>query len=367
MRLLWLIDSLALGGAERLVMTFARSARGRADLTICALKTIGGNPIERPLRELGVEVVNLEARNLRDRDALGRLATLVMERRIELVHAHLTYASIWGALLARRTGVPLVSTLHTLPVADRPWSRDRVRQRLMTFLLRRRAARVIAVSRDQASAWTDRGLLPARMVSVVPNGVELPPRRDRTAEPGFPFLRLGTAAVLREGKGIDVLLRAFARVVKAAPGVTLSIAGDGPLRESLQREADSLGLGSAVHWLGYRDDVSALVSSFDVFVHPALFDALPTAILEAMAAGVPVVASATGGIPEIVTDGVDGLLVPPGDAQGLAAAILRLGNHRTLMREMGQMARARIEAEFSAERWVERLEAIYHEAVGSAS
>ncbi|HEY0590232.1 MAG TPA: glycosyltransferase family 4 protein [Thermoanaerobaculia bacterium] len=374
MRLLWLIDSLNLGGAERLAVTFARAAGGRHELLVCALKTIGGNPMERPLRELGVEVINLEARNLRDRAALQRLAAIVRERRIELIHAHLTYASTWGAMVARRTGVPLVATLHTLPVRGRLFSRDRVRQSIMAFLLRRRASRVIAVSGDQARAWIRRRLLPETLIAVVPNGVELPSENGRFAATTSPSqtpgagwganaLVLGTAAVLRDGKGIDVLLRAFARVVREAHDITLKIAGDGPLRRHLEREGGRLGLGSHVHWLGYRDDVPSLVRTFDVFVHPALFDALPTAVLEAMAAGVPVVASATGGIPEIITDGENGLLVPPGDEEALAGAIHRLLRHRTMLRELGAAGRARVEAEFSAERWVERLEAIYREAV----
>lgn len=376
MRLLWLIDSLTLGGAERLALTFARAARGRHDLVVCALKTIGGNPIEQQLREEGAEVVNLEARNLRDREGFRRLAALVRDRGIDVIHAHLTYASIWGALVARRTRVPLVATLHTLPLPRRPWTRDGVRQAIMAWLLRKRAARVVAVSRAQADAWVARGLVPRSQVAVVPNGVELAARPragatttspGRSAGPwGENHLVLGTAAVLREGKGIDVLLRAVARLA-GTHDVELKIAGDGPLRVELAGEAERLGLGGRVEWLGYRDDVPELVATFDLFVHPALFDALPTAILEAMAAGVPVVASATGGIPEIVVEGETGLLVAPGDEEALATAIGRLVRHRTMLRELGAGGRRRAEEEFSTKRWVERLETIYREAVGGGS
>ncbi|HSN68773.1 MAG TPA: glycosyltransferase family 4 protein, partial [Thermoanaerobaculia bacterium] len=312
-------------------------------------------------RERGVDVVNLEARTLRDLGALRRLRALVDARGIEVIHAHLTYASIWGALVASRAGVPLVATLHTLPVRGRFWSRDRIRQTLMAWLLRRTAARVIAVSNAQAEAWIERGLLPRSKVAVVPNGVRIPPpgeRRDLDRAGAV----IGTAAVLREGKGIDVFLRALRKILDAEPKTVLAIAGDGPLAPQLRAEAETLGVAGSVRWLGYREDVPALLESFDLFVHPTLFDALPTSVLEAMAAGVPVVASATGGIPEIITDGRDGLLVPPGDEDALAAAVIRLLRHRSLLREISAAGRARVAAEFSAERWATALVEIYRDA-----
>ena len=365
MRVLWLIDSLTLGGAERLSLTFADAARGQLELTVCALKTIGGNPLEGPLRERGAEVINLEARNLRDLGALRRLRALVDERGIDVIHAHLTYASIWGARVAARTGVPLVATLHTLPVRGRSWSRDGIRQSLMAWLLRRNARRVIAVSNAQAEAWIGMRLLPRSKIAVVPNGVAVPPSLERR-DLDLSEVVIGTAAVLREGKGIDVLLRAFRRILEAEPQTALAIAGDGPLASRLRAQAETLGVAGSVRWLGYREDVPALLASFDLFVHPTLFDALPTSVLEAMAAGLPVVASATGGIPEIITDGRDGLLVPPGDDAALAKAVIRLLLHRSLLREIGAAGRARVAAGFSEGRWAAALVAIYREAMEAA-
>ncbi|HEU5162718.1 MAG TPA: glycosyltransferase family 4 protein, partial [Thermoanaerobaculia bacterium] len=284
---------------------------------------------------------------------------------IDVIHAHLTYASIWGALVASRAGVPLVATLHTLPVQGGFRSRDAIRQSLMAWLLRRSAARVIAVSNAQAESWIGRRLLPRSSVAVVPNGVAVPsPAVRRDLE--IAGTVIGTAAVLREGKGIDVLLRAFRRIHEFEPKSVLAIAGDGPLAPRLRAEAEALGVAGSVRWLGYREDIPALLASFDLFVHPTLFDALPTSVLEAMAAGVPVVASATGGVPEIITDGRDGLLVLPGDDAALASAVIRLLRHRSLLREIGAAGRARVAAAFSAERWAASLGAIYRDAMEAA-
>ena len=124
MRLLWLIDSLTVGGAESLVVPFARKYRG--DLTIACVTSIAGNAIEAELKKDGVNVINLESRNLRDRRAYRRLLALAREKKFDLVHAHLTYAAIWGSRLARRTGIPCVASLHVAPPTA---FRDRIKDR----------------------------------------------------------------------------------------------------------------------------------------------------------------------------------------------------------------------------------------------
>lgn len=366
MRVLWLIDSLTLGGAESLVVTFASAARAHGiDLTVCALTTIDGNPVEARLRAIGAEVVTLGARNLRDRGAFRRLLALIRERDVQVIHSHLTYASTWGAIASARTRVPHVATLHTLPVTPRANWRDRTRQRLMAFMLSRYAFRVIAVSQAQAGAWAGRGLLRGEKIAVVANAVEYPANADR--QNGGTGNTVGTVAVLREGKGIDVLLRAWRLVLQQQPGASLVIAGDGPLRMSLVSAAQQLGISGAVQWLGYRSDVPEILASLDLFVHPTLQDALPTAVLEAMAAGLPVVASAAGGVPEIITDGVNGLLVPPGDEVPLANAIVRVLRDDALRHRLADKGRQTVTQRFSVERWVDTLHAIYARAMGNAS
>jgi glycosyltransferase involved in cell wall biosynthesis len=372
MRLLWLIDSLTLGGAESLVATFAEAARGtELELTVCALKTIDGNPIEKRLRPAGFDVVNLGARNLRDLGAFRRLVALIREREIDVVHSHLTYASIWGGLAAARARVPHVATLHTLPLQSQASASDRVRQRILARVLSHHAFRVVAVSQAQADAWVDAGLVDGEKVSVIPNAVDVEGAGDSPPAPhpagggigrNAHSATVGTVAVLREGKGLDVLLRAFRDVRKAYDGAKLVIAGDGPLRAALEREANELGLGESVRWLGYRDDVQSVLASLDVFVHPTLRDALPTAVLEAMAAGVAVVASHAGGVPEIVEHESNGLLVEAGNEEALAAAIARLLNDENLRDRLAAAGRETVRERFGVGLWLERLSGTYRDA-----
>jgi len=353
-----LIDSLTLGGAESLVLPFARAIDGKVDLRVCCLKSIGGNPIEQRLREAGVSVINLGARNLRDLRSFRRLLALLREHRIELVHAHLTYAAIWAGIAAAITGVRTVATLHVAPTRG-GW-RDRLREWLMVRVLRWSRSRVIAVSEAVRQAFKSR--YPAASMEVIHNGVEVETferrndSRSRELKQEFGFAGdapvVVTVSVLRAGKGIDVLLRALRHV-----DAHLLIVGEGPMRIAWS----ALGDGRVV-WAGYREDVPRLLAGADLFVLPSLDDAFPTVLLEAMAAELPVVATRVGGIPEIVDSAGVGVLVPPGDLEALAAAIDALLRDEERLRRIALAGRRRVEEEFSTGRWTERLMSLYRSA-----
>jgi glycosyltransferase involved in cell wall biosynthesis len=371
MRVLWLIDSLTLGGAEALVPAFARAVDGReVELHVAFLKSLGGNPFEAELRAMGIPVTHLRARHLRDLGALRRLLRLLRGERFEVVHAHLTYAAIWGALAARATGVPCVATLHTGPVEAGAWSAAAVRERLLGAALRRWCRAVILVSEAARAQHVERGRLPAGRMRVIHNGVDVDAfakgRRDETRRAlglaaGQPALL--TVSALREGKGLEVLLRALPLVLRARPDARLFIAGEGALRSRLEEQARGLGIGSAVTWLGLRRDIADLLAAADAFVLASRQDAFPTVLLEAMAAARPVVATWVGGIPEIVADGETGVLVEPGDAEALAAAIGGLFADPSAAGVMGRAGRALARERFSTARWTERLVALYREVV----
>lgn len=375
-RLLWLIDSLTLGGAESLAAAFAAACDPRrVDVQVCFLKRIGDNPFEHALRARGVRCTCLEARNLRDVRAFRRLVRLVRDERIDLVHAHLTSAAIWGTLASRLTGRPCVATLHVLPLEGGAWTRPGLRERLMNFLLRRWCAAVIAVSGAVRDAYARAGHVDPAMIVVVPNGIDgeafAPDSRRRSAARRELGLAPGTMAVLtvsvlREGKGLDVLLEAAPAVIAASPDTVFLVAGDGPSSDALRAQSGELGLAERVRWLGFRSDVGNLLAAADLFVHPSLRDALPTALLEAMAAGVAVVATRTGGIPEIVDDPRLGCLVPPSDPGSLAHAITGLLRRPEERAAMGAAAREHVRSRFATRAWVERLEDVYIRALAGA-
>ena len=360
MNLLWLIDSLTVGGAENLVVPFERSIdRARIKLSICCLATIGENAIEAELRRDGTEIFNLNARSLRDVGAFRRLLRFVREQKIDVIHAHLTYAATWAAIVSRLTGIPSVATLHVAPPAS---GRAAIRDRLMRFVLNRWSARVVTVSDALRRQYLDRGGIDAQKVVTVYNGIEVARFRkdaNRVAPSGSRLVV--TVSVLRQGKGIDVLLRAIA----AVPDAVFLIVGDGPMRAEWEELARTLGVADRVRWTGYRRDVDAILPDCDLFVLPSLDDAFPTVLLEAMAAGLPVVASAVGGIPEIVQPDVTGLLVPPADPQRLAGAISDLLADPQRTARMRRCAQLIAEQRFSTAAWIARLEALYAEVARS--
>lgn len=342
------------------------------------LKSLGGNPYEAALREEGVPLIRLDARHLRDLRAFRHLLRLIEEEGIELIHAHLAYASIWGVAAGRLRGRPVVTTFHTAPRRAPSgwsgWDRDALRQRLRLALVNRWAGRNLLVSEAVLRRWVAAGLDPAR-AAVVHNGIDAAPFEAAAAHPQVGAgvrdqLDVATSAplvvavsVLRPGKGLETLVEAVPRLLARFPEARVAVAGEGPLAHSLQHRAEALGVAHAFRWLGFRRDVASVLAAADLFVLPSLEDAFPTALLEAMAAGLPAVAGDAGGIPEIVEAGRTGVLVEPGASDRLADAMADLLADPGERAAMGRRARERLWERFSIGAWIGRLETVYREAI----
>jgi len=360
-----LIHDLGPGGAEHGLVDLASVATGAGlDMSVVSMMPLGDLRYPRMLTAAGVEVRSLDLRAWWDPRGPRRLAGMIGGLSLDVLHSHLKHADVIAGRVSRRVGVPHVSTLHV--IEDRATG---LALRKRDFAARSRiesAARTIAVS-DAVRTWylATYPERPERVVTIH-NGVPEPRRFDdveRSAvrsELGVPPDRVMAlmAAVVRAGKGHDVLLRAAEQV----PEVVFVIAGDGPEMASVRRLADRLPPGRVV-LPGFREDVPRLLAAADLVVHPALFDALPTTLIHAFAAGVPAVASDVGGIPEIVTSGT-GVLVAPGDAAALASAIRDLAGDADVRRWMGKAARERYEEEFSGTRWAGRLIDLYRAVSG---
>lgn len=281
-----------------------------------------------------------------------RFAGWCRSRRIAVVHACDFYANIFaltGAALAR---VPQrIGSRRDILIPQRSTGQHRLQSLSYRF-----AHHVVANSRAAAEQAIHEGVS-RNAITVIPNGIDVhtyPPPRVRSQRH-----IVTTVANLRAEKGHDVLLRAAARITREVPDAMFQLVGDGPMHDALAAQAASLGIAHAVRFLGHREDVPNVLHESDLFVLPSRTEAFPNGVLEAMAAGLPVVATRVGGIPELVTDGEDGVLVPAADENALAAAILALMREPDRALRLGSAARATIEARYSFDEMVHAFEALY--------
>jgi glycosyltransferase involved in cell wall biosynthesis len=341
---------LGVGGQEKLLVEFARHAdRARFDLRVVSL---GGRGTLAPeLEACGVPVEALaEPDGLRPGIVL-RLAGLFRRWRADVVHTHDNRPLVYGAPAARLARVPqVIHTKHYGRIAH-----IGRRQALLEAAAARLSDRFICVSRDSATAAIAQGV-PARKVGAIWNGIDLARFAYVGPCPGGPAVLV---ARLSPEKDIATLLRAAALVARAEPGFRLEIAGNGPCLLELQQLAGELGLGERVRFLGEVRDVPGLLARASLFVLSSLTEGISLTLLEAMARGLPVVATRVGGNPEVVADGETGLLVPPGKLEILAEAVLQLWRDPGRGRKLGLAGRRRVEANFAVRGMVSRYEALY--------
>jgi glycosyltransferase involved in cell wall biosynthesis len=371
-RPLVLLSSLAEGGAERVTVSFlGRLARDGVKALACTVASRQEPSLAAELRAAGVARHDLAARRLADPAALPRLLRLLWRERIDLIHAHGQDACILAAAARRLTRVPLVLTRHVLVEPAGNW-RQGLRARL-ALAAARRADAVIAVSQAVAERLALQARLPPSAIRVIPNAVDLerfrpcdgPPREAMRAALGLATedVLVLVPAVLREGKGHEVLIEALPVMRAGVARLTLAFAGSGEREAALRERARSHG--EAIRFLGPRHDMPALLAACDLVVLPSLAEALPTALIEAAAAGRAAVATRVGGCAEVVDDGRTGVLVPPGDAAALAAEVVALLLDRDRRRAFEQAARRRAEQRFSLDLQVSRTLDVWHAVAAS--
>ena len=336
---------LATGGQEKLLVEFARRAdRERFDLVFVSLTNRG--LLAETIESHGWPVVALDAPGGLRPSLVWRLRRLFRERKIDIVHTHDDRPLIYGVPAGRWAGCRAIHTHHhgLLPGT----SRNQLR---LTRWAGRWAHQFVTVSEDAARHLIEQGL-PATRISTIWNGIDL----DRFAFTGcVPAGPVVTVARLSPEKNIADLLRAAAIITAKDANFRLRIAGDGPCRAELTRLADELKLGPAVEFLGEVRDIPALLAEASLFVLPSKSEGISLTLLEAMARGLPVVATRVGGNPEVVDHCRTGLLVPSQDPSALAAAILQVRGNA----DMGRAGRTRVETHFDAQAMVRNYETLY--------
>jgi len=374
-RLLLVITQSELGGAQKYVYYLA-TCLPKDGYGINVACGTGGLLIPR-LREAGIEVSPIpnlvrEIHPIRDSLAFLDLLRLIRRKRPHIVHTNSTKAGFLGRLAAKVAGVAvIIFTAHGFFLYEPFWTKTT--RLFYTFVERLGGILsdvVIAVSEaDRQKIIRYKVVQPNRIV-IIHNGLEIDALNkafdttiinQNNIELSDNDTIIGMVANFYPIKGLQFFIEAAEQVKHIFPEVKFIIVGDGEQRPELEKLRSALGLNSYVLFLGQRDDVPKILPLFDVFVLPSVKEGLPYALLEAMAAARPVVATTVGGVPEVVVDGQTGLLVPPGNPEALARAIIALLQDPERAHAMGQAGRKRVLEHFTVERMVAETERVYQE------
>jgi glycosyltransferase involved in cell wall biosynthesis len=365
-RVLILLGGLPVGGAEvNVVAVMPWFVKVGIEPIVCTLSRDSDSFLaERLEQETGCSRFDLGADGLFDLPAMRRLRQLVRAEGVEIVHAEDQYSSIFGGFATRALPTRFVLTRHVLLEWMHP-AREAVKSRLV-FLAARHADAVVTVSEAVRDRFARQAHLAPERIDVIHNGIDLEPFEpaadDRVTartllgwEPDRPVVTI--VGVVRPGKGHELLLDAVPALKAAHPGVTVKIVGGGDLSPALMDVVASFG--DTVDILGARADIPEILAASDVIVQASHSEGLPTVMMEAGAAGRPVVATDVGGTRDVVRHDETGVIVAKGDSEALAAGVLRLLSDPCVAREMGRRARERIFSTFSLEVQATQTAALY--------
>ena len=374
MKILHLINTLSAGGAELHLLTLCRHLKrqGLEPVVACLREQVGGSrSLRDDFEEEGIQVIRLETDGRFDLRSISRLAGLVAKERPNILHTHLPRADIAGA--CRRLlhpSVPWICSVHD--IHDNSWS-GRWTLPIFNFIWRR-ADRVIAISHAVKDWLVKDRAVPAEKVSVIHYGIEAErfsqSRSDLAQEWVLEDnLVIGAIGRLEPRKGHDCLLYAIAELKKIVPGVSLLIAGHDPwgYGKELQSLIERLDISKEVRLVGFQSDVAAFLGAIDIFAFATQSEGFGQVVIEAMAAGKPVVASKIAPLTEIIREGETGVLVSRDDPRAFADAIGWLFTHPDQAREMGKRGQARVYNHFSAGKMAAKTLLLYDDVLRERS
>ena len=367
MRILLLSTSMGMGGADQQLLSAAIGLRDRGhEVRIVSLTPLGEMGARARAAGLSTESLGMQ-RGIADPRGLTRLVRLVRAWRPAVLHSHMLHANLMARAVRLFAPVPaVVSTIHNIYEGGR--------LRMLGYRLTNGLVdHVTIISQAAADRFVREGIVPASLLEVVPNGVDTD--RYRSVPPGarerlrqslglgaeFAWVAVGR---FEAAKDYPNMLRAFARVREEQPGAVLLLVGRGSLQAETEALAATLGLEGRVRFVGTREDVPEFMTVGDGYVMSSAWEGMPMVLLEAAAAGLPIVATRVGGNQEVIRDGATGFLVPPGDDGALGAAMLRLmALPETERRAMGARGRDHVRQHYGLGRVVDRYEAVYREVL----
>ena len=362
LRVLHVIPNFGPGGAERIAMhLLLHLDRSRYEVAAVSLYDRQGTDIEAILDQAGIRVWYLGKHLGFDPRMFWRLGGVLREFMPNVVHTHLYVLRYLLPWIARPRAWVWVHTVHNVAEKEVDWIGKWVHR--LAFRLG-----VVPVAVAEEVAQSLKRVYKLASVPLIPNGIPVAryalgeeARRAWRAQEGYEEADIIFVSIARLSPQKDPLslIRAFAAAASCAHGLHLLLVGDGPLRPELEAQVKALGLKQRVCFLGVRTDIPEILAAADVFVLSSRWEGNPLSVMEAMAAGKPVVATAVGGVPELVEDGVSGILVPPQSPEALAEAMIRLAQDPALRQRMGQAARERAQERFSVERMAREYEQLY--------
>jgi L-malate glycosyltransferase len=347
------MSSFQPGGTERqMIELIRRLDRTRWQVHVATFR--GKGSWFGRVAEAAASVAEFPVTSFKSPDTLRHLwnfARWCRDRRIAVVHTAELYSNVFGLPGAALANVPVRVGNRREINPDKSPAQIAMQRGAYAF-----AHRVVANSRAAAARLAFEKV-PARKIAVIPNGLDLDRVHART--PPATLRHIVVVANLRSEKGHDVLIDAAAAVLEQFPEARFDCIGGGPARDRLIAHAERAGVAHAVTFLGHQDDVVARLAAADIFVLPSRSEAFPNAVLEAMAAGLPIVASAVGGILELIDDGRTGLLTPAGDPTALADRLMQMMSNPDFANRLGAAARAEAHAHYSFERMVSAFDDLY--------
>ena len=354
----WLITQMkVIGGAEIYAYQVTLELKRRGwDVRLITM--VDDNKLSAQLQQHGVPVLSLSAKSKTDLGVWRRLGEIWKSRKPEILHTHLYHAGILGRLVGRKIGIPLILCHQGGPENSRPITRT-----ILDCLTSPLVDRYVVPCDAVKSIMHCRERIPVKKIDCIPNGIQPPSDRylksNKSWEKFSELVRLITVGRLVPEKAQNVMIDAVNVLAMRNYKLSLSILGDGPLRTELETHINQTNLAASVFLLGHQNNPYEWLQRADIFVLTSLWEGLSVALMEAMAIGLPVVATATGGTPELITHLQNGYLIPRNSPEALADAIEFLIHHPDVAKQMGENARKHVLENYTIPRIVDQLERYY--------
>lgn len=353
---------LALGGLQRVIVNICRTIdRNRFDLYVLCLRDTGC--FKNEIADLGIPVTLIEQKKGTDYFSFFKVKSFLQQVQPDVIHTHNTQPFIDGTIASILTGKK-IRIIHTDHARNFP---DKLRYMLAERVCSWFSFKVVGVSEHTSQNLVKYEKISPKKIQTIPNGIDPKPlrikinkekkRNELGLSPDSPVL--GVAVRLSEQKGISFLLKAMPAILSFCPKLILVIAGDGPLKEQLEKETIQLGIDKNVRFLGLRLDTIDLLKIFDIYVLPSLWEGLPMVILEAMGAGCPIIATDVGGLRQAIENKKHGLLIQPSDPKAIESAVISLLENSALKDSLAKGALDRFFEKYDAKVMTQQYESLY--------